>query len=73
MKLSHWPDFFAASVSSHILANTGGGGRSSREECGRILLSLCYSSQRGSLLVGVLHCAYLAPMDANATRTPSSA
>lgn len=31
------------------------------EERGRILLSLCYSSQRGGLLVGVLRCAHLAP------------
>lgn len=40
------------------------------EERGRVLLSLCYSSQRGSLLVGVLRCAPLAPMDANGYSDP---
>ncbi|KAL0629712.1 Double C2-like domain-containing protein gamma [Plecturocebus cupreus] len=40
------------------------------EECGRVLLSLCYSSQRGSLLVGVLCCAHLAPMDASGYSDP---
>ncbi|XP_060014374.1 double C2-like domain-containing protein gamma isoform X2 [Lagenorhynchus albirostris] len=40
------------------------------EERGRVLLSLCYSSQRGSLLVGVLRCAHLAPMDANGYSDP---
>uniref|UniRef100_A0A2I2ZW04 C2 domain-containing protein n=1 Tax=Gorilla gorilla gorilla TaxID=9595 RepID=A0A2I2ZW04_GORGO len=40
------------------------------EERGRILLSLCYSSQRGGLLVGVLSCAHLAPMDANGYSDP---
>lgn len=40
------------------------------EEHGRILLSLCYSSQQGSLLVGVLHCAHLAPIDANGYSDP---
>lgn len=40
------------------------------EEHGRILLSLCYSSQRGGLLVGVLRCAHLAPMDANGYSDP---
>ncbi|XP_054553522.1 double C2-like domain-containing protein gamma [Talpa occidentalis] len=40
------------------------------EERGRILLSLCYSSQRGGLLVGVLRCAHLAPMDANGYSDP---
>ncbi|XP_004683372.1 PREDICTED: double C2-like domain-containing protein gamma [Condylura cristata] len=39
-------------------------------ERGRILLSLCYSSQRGGLLVGVLRCAHLAPMDANGYSDP---
>ncbi|XP_040606229.1 double C2-like domain-containing protein gamma isoform X1 [Mesocricetus auratus] len=42
----------------------------SGEERGRILLSLCYSSQRGGLLVGVLRCAHLAPMDANGYSDP---
>ncbi|EHH22617.1 hypothetical protein EGK_05924, partial [Macaca mulatta] len=40
------------------------------EEHGRVLLSLCYSSQRGGLLVGVLHCVHLAPMDANGYSDP---
>uniref|UniRef100_A0A8C6R318 C2 domain-containing protein n=1 Tax=Nannospalax galili TaxID=1026970 RepID=A0A8C6R318_NANGA len=40
------------------------------EERGRILLSLCYSSQRGGLLVGVLRCAHLAPVDANGYSVP---
>uniref|UniRef100_A0A2I3G8V6 C2 domain-containing protein n=1 Tax=Nomascus leucogenys TaxID=61853 RepID=A0A2I3G8V6_NOMLE len=40
------------------------------EERGRILLSLCYSSQWGGLLVGVLRCAHLAPMDANSYSDP---
>ncbi|XP_036620686.1 double C2-like domain-containing protein gamma [Trichosurus vulpecula] len=40
------------------------------EERGRILLSLCYSSQRGGLLVGVLRCAHLAAMDANGYSDP---
>ncbi|KAM5248442.1 double C2-like domain-containing protein gamma [Ctenodactylus gundi] len=40
------------------------------EERGRILLSLCYSSQRGGLLVGVLRCAHLAPMDTNGYSDP---
>ncbi|XP_065793976.1 double C2-like domain-containing protein gamma isoform X3 [Muntiacus reevesi] len=40
------------------------------DERGRVLLSLCYSSQRGGLLVGVLRCAHLAPMDANGYSDP---
>uniref|UniRef100_A0A2K5HNJ9 C2 domain-containing protein n=1 Tax=Colobus angolensis palliatus TaxID=336983 RepID=A0A2K5HNJ9_COLAP len=40
------------------------------EERGRVLLSLCYSSQRGGLLVGVLRCAHLAPMDASGYSDP---
>ncbi|XP_054381504.1 double C2-like domain-containing protein gamma isoform X1 [Pongo abelii] len=40
------------------------------EERGRVLLSLCYSSQWGGLLVGVLRCAHLAPMDANGYSDP---
>ncbi|XP_070930259.1 double C2-like domain-containing protein gamma isoform X1 [Macaca nemestrina] len=40
------------------------------EEHGRVLLSLCYSSQRGGLLVGVLRCVHLAPMDANGYSDP---
>ncbi|KAM7226177.1 hypothetical protein CapIbe_022322 [Capra ibex] len=40
------------------------------EERGRVLLSLCYGSQRGGLLVGVLRCAHLAPMDANGYSDP---
>ncbi|XP_003798439.2 double C2-like domain-containing protein gamma isoform X2 [Otolemur garnettii] len=40
------------------------------EERGRILLSLCYSSRQGGLLVGVLRCAHLAPMDANGYSDP---
>ncbi|XP_058518714.1 double C2-like domain-containing protein gamma isoform X1 [Ochotona princeps] len=40
------------------------------EERGRILLSLCYSSQRGGLLVGVLRCTHLAPMDTNGYSDP---
>ncbi|XP_055470702.1 double C2-like domain-containing protein gamma [Psammomys obesus] len=42
----------------------------SGEERGRILLSLCYSSERGGLLVGVLRCAHLAPMDTNGYSDP---
>nr|XP_051686181.1 double C2-like domain-containing protein gamma [Oryctolagus cuniculus] len=41
-----------------------------REERGRVLLSLCYNSRRGGLLVGVLRCAHLAPMDANGYSDP---
>ncbi|XP_054998110.1 double C2-like domain-containing protein gamma isoform X2 [Sorex araneus] len=40
------------------------------EERGRVLLSLCYSSRRGGLLVGVLRCTHLAPMDANGYSDP---
>lgn len=40
------------------------------EERGRVLLSLCYSSRRRGLLVGVLRCAHLAPMDANGYSDP---
>lgn len=40
------------------------------EEHGHVLLSLCYSSQRGGLLVGVLRCVHLAPMDANGYSDP---
>uniref|UniRef100_A0A2I3T121 Double C2 domain gamma n=1 Tax=Pan troglodytes TaxID=9598 RepID=A0A2I3T121_PANTR len=40
------------------------------EEHGRVLLSLCYSSQWAGLLVGVLRCAHLAPMDANGYSDP---
>ncbi|XP_039091463.1 double C2-like domain-containing protein gamma [Hyaena hyaena] len=40
------------------------------DERGRILLSLCYSSGQGGLLVGVLRCAHLAPMDANGYSDP---
>ncbi|XP_047375123.1 double C2-like domain-containing protein gamma [Sciurus carolinensis] len=47
-------------------AETGAAG----EDRGRILLSLCYSSQRGGLLVGILRCAHLAPMDANGYSDP---
>lgn len=83
------PDFFAASLSSSIRADTPGWGALGHtrpdphlplqeeveaevagEERGRILLSLCYSSQRGGLLVGVLRCAHLAPMDANGYSDP---
>lgn len=35
------------------------------EEPGHILLSLCYSSQQGGLLVGVMRCTHLVPMDTN--------
>ncbi|XP_069421293.1 double C2-like domain-containing protein gamma isoform X6 [Ovis canadensis] len=40
------------------------------EERGRVLLSLCYGSRRGGLLVGVLRCAHLAPVDANGYSDP---
>nr|XP_034789060.1 double C2-like domain-containing protein gamma isoform X1 [Pan paniscus] len=40
------------------------------EEHGRVLLSLCYSSQWAGLLVGVLRCAHLATMDANGYSDP---
>ncbi|KAM9081250.1 LOW QUALITY PROTEIN: double C2-like domain-containing protein gamma [Megaptera novaeangliae] len=40
------------------------------EERGRILQSLCYSSRRGGLLVGVPRCAHLTPTDANGYSDP---
>ncbi|KAM9658104.1 LOW QUALITY PROTEIN: double C2-like domain-containing protein gamma [Trichechus inunguis] len=40
------------------------------EERVRILLSLCYSSPRGGLLVGVPRCAHLAPVDAKGYSDP---
>ncbi|XP_030046186.1 double C2-like domain-containing protein beta [Microcaecilia unicolor] len=40
------------------------------EERGRILLSLCYSSQKQGLIVGIVRCAHLAAMDSNGYSDP---
>ncbi|XP_046698125.1 rabphilin-3A isoform X1 [Silurus meridionalis] len=40
------------------------------EERGRILISLTYSSNQGRLLVGIIRCVHLAPMDANGYSDP---
>ncbi|TSM28105.1 Rabphilin-3A [Bagarius yarrelli] len=40
------------------------------EERGRILVSLTYNSQRSQLIVGIVRCAHLAPMDANGYSDP---
>ncbi|XP_058267219.1 rabphilin-3A isoform X2 [Hemibagrus wyckioides] len=40
------------------------------EERGRILVSLTYNSQRSQLIVGIIRCAHLAPMDANGYSDP---
>lgn len=40
------------------------------EERGRILISLCYSSQKLGLIVGILRCAHLAAMDSNGYSDP---
>ncbi|MBN3311126.1 RP3A protein, partial [Amia calva] len=37
---------------------------------GRVLLSLCYSSQQGALCVGLIRCVHLAAMDANGYSDP---
>uniref|UniRef100_W5MJ63 Double C2-like domains, gamma n=1 Tax=Lepisosteus oculatus TaxID=7918 RepID=W5MJ63_LEPOC len=37
---------------------------------GRVLVSLCYSVQRGALLVGIVRCAHLAAMDSNGYSDP---
>uniref|UniRef100_A0A3B4YZW0 Double C2-like domain-containing protein beta n=1 Tax=Stegastes partitus TaxID=144197 RepID=A0A3B4YZW0_9TELE len=34
---------------------------------GRILVSLCYNTEKGCLLVGIIRCAHLAAMDSNVT------
>ncbi|XP_062334561.1 double C2-like domains, delta [Osmerus eperlanus] len=40
------------------------------EERGRILVSLCYSTEKNSLLVGIVRCAHLAAMDSNGYSDP---
>ncbi|XP_062870871.1 rabphilin-3A [Trichomycterus rosablanca] len=40
------------------------------EERGRILVALTYSSQLGRLIVGIVRCAHLAPMDSNGYSDP---
>ncbi|XP_053501873.1 rabphilin-3A [Ictalurus furcatus] len=40
------------------------------EERGRILVSLTYNSQQSQLIVGIVRCAHLAPMDANGYSDP---
>ncbi|XP_060765356.1 rabphilin-3A [Neoarius graeffei] len=40
------------------------------EERGRILVSLTYNSQQSQLIVGIIRCAHLAPMDANGYSDP---
>nr|XP_014352772.1 PREDICTED: double C2-like domain-containing protein beta [Latimeria chalumnae] len=42
----------------------------SAEERGRILVSLCYSSQKQGLIVGIIRCAHLAAMDSNGYSDP---
>uniref|UniRef100_H3CIF7 Rabphilin 3A homolog (mouse), a n=1 Tax=Tetraodon nigroviridis TaxID=99883 RepID=H3CIF7_TETNG len=41
-----------------------------QEERGRILISLMYSSQSNSLIVGIVRCVHLAAMDANGYSDP---
>ncbi|XP_071373197.1 double C2-like domains, gamma [Centroberyx affinis] len=40
------------------------------EERGRILVSLCYNTEKGCLLVGIIRCAHLAAMDSNGYSDP---
>ncbi|XP_061535717.1 double C2-like domains, delta isoform X2 [Phycodurus eques] len=40
------------------------------EERGRILVSLCYNTEKGCLLVGIVRCAHLAAMDSNGYSDP---
>ncbi|KAM6972298.1 double C2-like domains, gamma [Aplochiton taeniatus] len=40
------------------------------EERGRILVSLCYSTEKNALLVGIVRCAHLAAMDSNGYSDP---
>ncbi|KAI5624389.1 rabphilin-3A isoform X1, partial [Silurus asotus] len=40
------------------------------EERGRILVSLTYNTQQSHLIVGIVRCAHLAPMDANGYSDP---
>ncbi|CAL8287917.1 unnamed protein product [Arctogadus glacialis] len=40
------------------------------EERGRILVSLCYNTEKSCLLVGVIRCAHLAAMDSNGYSDP---
>ncbi|XP_072319074.1 double C2-like domains, gamma [Eucyclogobius newberryi] len=40
------------------------------EERGRILVSLCYNTEKGVLLVGIIRCAHLAAMDSNGYSDP---
>ena len=37
---------------------------------GRILVSLCYNTEKGCLLVGIIRCAHLAAMDSNGYSDP---
>uniref|UniRef100_A0A4W6BZ30 Double C2-like domains, gamma n=1 Tax=Lates calcarifer TaxID=8187 RepID=A0A4W6BZ30_LATCA len=43
-----------------------------RNRCcrGRILVSLCYNTEKGCLLVGIIRCAHLAAMDSNGYSDP---
>ncbi|XP_043940076.1 double C2-like domain-containing protein beta isoform X2 [Protopterus annectens] len=45
-------------------------GDSSVEERGRIFVSLCYSSQKRGLIVGIIRCVHLAAMDSNGYSDP---
>uniref|UniRef100_H2SFF8 Double C2-like domains, gamma n=2 Tax=Takifugu TaxID=31032 RepID=H2SFF8_TAKRU len=40
------------------------------EERGRILVSLCYNTEKSCLLVGIIRCAHLAAMDSNGYSDP---
>ncbi|XP_068176658.1 double C2-like domains, gamma isoform X1 [Antennarius striatus] len=40
------------------------------EERGRILVSLCYNTEKNCLLVGIIRCAHLAAMDSNGYSDP---
>lgn len=37
---------------------------------GRILVSLCYNTEKSCLLVGIIRCAHLAAMDSNGYSDP---
>ncbi|XP_061772610.1 double C2-like domains, delta [Nerophis ophidion] len=46
------------------------GAPTAEEERGRILVSLCYNTEKGCLLVGIIRCAHLAAMDSNGYSDP---
>nr|XP_057921451.1 double C2-like domains, delta isoform X2 [Doryrhamphus excisus] len=46
------------------------GALTAEEERGRILVSLCYNTEKGCLLVGIIRCAHLAAMDSNGYSDP---